>query len=208
MKKYDKRLMSQVLVADGKKLITIRSIEEEMNDQYYRLFSQSSEVRNDLRHFGRCQRVNIVDYNGDDYTQDHGDQPAIHSTPTPMPQIAQIITDLKHAPKISLVDMSNFDRKPGSIIRIVPKPYVRFVKVTVRIADLYNRELVHAQAWDEYDRQEWIFIYFPQHKFSPDPGNLQITICASEKPREKSEGLVDVYELPAEKMRERAMSLN
>ena len=53
MKKYDKRLMSQVLVADGKKLITIRSIEEEMNDQYYRLFSQSSEVRNDLRHFGK-----------------------------------------------------------------------------------------------------------------------------------------------------------
>jgi hypothetical protein len=213
MKNYDKSFISQVRVAQGKKLITSRSIEEEMTDPFCRIGHKYPEIKGDLRHFGRCQRVSIIDYTGNDYTQDDfaGDpatRPGMQPKPSTSPVNPQVIIDLKHAPMIKLVDLSKFDRKPGSIITIVPKRPVRFFNVTVRVCDLYNRELVHDHAWDEGDNQVWNFVYFPSHKFCPDPGNLQITICASEKPRAAKEALVDVYELPVEKLREKVLCLN
>jgi hypothetical protein len=208
MKKYDTRFISQVRIADGIKLITSRSIEEEMTDLYDRVARHRPELKSDLRHLGRCQRVNIIDYNGDDYTQDVG--PEAGELPVQPKNLSapHVFTDLQHAPDIKLVDLTRFDRKPGSSITIIPKHPIRFVNVTVRICDLFNRELVYDHAWDEDDIQEWTFTYFPQHRFSPDPGNLHITIWASEKPRLRKEAMVDLYELPPEKLREKVLCLN
>ena len=208
MKKYDKMNLSKVIVAEGKKLITCRNIAAVTADYLYGLINQFPVVKGDMRHFGRCQRVTILDYTGDDYTQDDVIRPE-GSPDLPAGQLMpHFYIDLKHAPLIKSVDLSRFDRKPGCTITIVPKGSVRFINVTVKVCDLFNRELVFDHAWDVFDDQEWIFSYFPKHKFNPDPGNLQITICASEKPRERKEALVDVYELPEEKMRERAVCLN
>jgi hypothetical protein len=208
MKNHDKRNISQVIVAEKKKLITSRTIDEETADPYCRAPKHSLEVKGDMRHFGRCQRITILDYSGNDYTQDEVNFPRGQSAQTVQTQFQHFFADLRHAPMIQTLDLSRFDRRAGCIIRIVPKKPVRFINVTVRICDLFNRELVFDHAWDEDHKQEWIFSYFPKHRLCPDPGNLQITICASEKPREKSEELVDVYELPPQKIREKVLCLN
>lgn len=208
MKKYDKSNCSQISLAKGKKLITCRNIEEEMTDPYCRIRDQYMAIPDDLRHFGRCQRITILDYTADDYTQDdmsRTEQNSGQPTPTMVPHT---YLDLRHAPMIKFVDLSRFDGKPGSIITILPKTPVKFVKVTVRICDLFNRELVHGHAWDVDDLQEWTFSYFPQHKFNPEPRNLQILICASEKQRMTGEPLVDLYELTPDKLRERVLCIN
>ena len=204
MKSYDKRNISQVLVPGGKKLITCRNIEEESIDSCSEVREHLQRIKNDMRHFGRCHRVTITDYAGYDYTQDEVPCAEVQ----PQKQVPHVFIDLKHGSMIKLVDLSHFDRKPDSIIRIVPKDPVRFHNVTVRVCDLFNRELVHDHAWDEDDIQEWIFSYFPRRRFSPEPVNLQITISASEKPRDRTMELVDVYELPVEKLREMAACTN
>jgi hypothetical protein len=112
-----------------------------------------------------------------------------------------LLTDFKYAPKVKHVDLTDFDRRPGCAIRIIPKDAVWFVKVTVRISDFFNRELAHGRAWDLNGTQEWVFTYFPDPKFAQVPGNLMITIRASEEPRKPPDPVVDPYELSPGELR-------
>ncbi len=205
MEKFTRKNFCRVKTRRGMHLVTNRCYRNENADTYRPDSGTPRPLRNELRHYGRCHQATVILYQGRDYTQekvtDENGLPVMPALSQPV-----CLVDLKHGARFSLIDISTFDASPGSIIRIVPKEPIRFVNVTVRVCDLFDREVIHDQACDLHGTQEWIFVFDARRRLNPAPGNLCITIKASESPRVAEAPVVDLYELPASDLAEWALS--
>jgi len=202
MEHFNRKKFCKVVVRREIHLVTNRCYCEENADTYRQESESPRWLRAGLRHYGRCHQANVILYHGMDYTQDNG-TPGGSSLPvSPAPRLPLCLVDLKHGSRFSLIDFSTFDASPGSMIRIVPKEPIRFVNVTVRVCDLFDREVSHDQAYDLHGSQEWIFVFGPRRQLKPTPRNLCITIKASESPRIAEAPVGDPYELSASELAE------
>jgi hypothetical protein len=162
------------------------------NDLYSVMQERPCETREDLRHYGLCQRVNL-------YFLCKGEPLSMKSRLRIRHSLTSekvLLVDMHHARLVEMIDLTSFDGKPGCFIRIAPVPSVKFTKVTVCIIDFYGNELVHDHASPGIDPQEWVFVYFPKRRTHRDPGNLKVVIRASCRPRDMADVAVDPYELP------------
>jgi hypothetical protein len=167
-------------------------------DLYELMQENEPPVREDLRHYGRCQRANLYFLTKGEPLSVHLKQ-RIRHTCTGKPVL---LVDMHHARLIDMIDLNDFDGKPGSSIRIEPVHLVEFTKVTVCIIDFDGTELAHDHALPGPEWQQWDFVYIPKRPLKHHPDNLKVVIKASCRPREKVYAAVDPYEMPPEALRE------
>jgi len=189
-----------VIPRRGMNLITRRNLRDEITHARRKAPGEPGALPAELRHYGCCQQATAILYFGHDYTQVNPSPGTKPFPPAPASGQPFCVIDLKHGTKFATVDFSRFDGSPGSMILVEPKLPVLFTHVTVRICDLFDRELIHAPAIDIQGNQEWIFAFDDRHLLKPYPLNLSITIRASEAPRVPESPLVDLYEMPAEEL--------